>query len=208
MTLNDVAIRVTPPVALVVGLLICFLGYRLVKLTLGLMGLIVGACGGWSAALVLAPHSTILPMVGAAVGGIIGAILCVWLFLLGVFVLGASAGSVIAAAALNVAGQPLHPVTVLVVALVFGLLALVLQKFMLVLCTSFSGAYLITTALMHFMSGVQKLHPLWFERLPGDSAKTLGYVALAVWIILGLLGAGFQFRQGKKAKPAAEPKRS
>src|SRR6476660_8706123 len=95
---NQLAVNLSAPLAAVVGLLICFAGYRLVKLTLALIGFIAGAAGGWSVGLALAPNNPTIALVCALIAGAILAILCVWLFFFGVFILGASAGAVVAAA--------------------------------------------------------------------------------------------------------------
>jgi len=90
--------QITAPLAVAVGGLICFWGYRILKLTLGILGLLVGAAGGWAGALSLVPGHNGVALACAVVGGILGAILCVWLFYVGIFLLGASAGVVMAAA--------------------------------------------------------------------------------------------------------------
>jgi len=197
LNLNVVAIQLGGPVAVAVGLLSCFLGYRLVKLTLALIGFIAGVGGGWTAGLALAPNNDVIALACALVVGVLCAILCVWLFFLGIFILGASAGAVIAAAALNAAGHPAQPVPVLVLAAIFGVIALLLQKFMIIVSTAFSGSYLVTAALVHLLTGVQKAPPLWFAPTSGNSANALGYVALGAWLLLGLAGTSFQYRRSR-----------
>ena len=201
---NELAVHLSAPLAAVVGLLVCFAGYRLVKLTLALIGFITGASGGWAIGLSLAPNNTTIALVCALVAGVILAILCVWLFFFGVFIVGASAGAVVAAAVFHATGYPVQALLILVVAVVFGLLALVLQKFMIILSTAFSGSYLITAAVAHFVTGIQQVHPLWFKPISTTSADKFGYLALALWLVLGLIGARFQYISSSRER--AEPR--
>jgi len=199
---NELAVHLSAPLAAAVGLLVCFAGYRLVKLTLALIGFIAGAAGGWAAGLALAPNNATVALVCALVAGVIFAILCVWLFFFGVFILGASAGAVVAAAVFRATGYPVQALLILVVAVVFGILALLLQKLMIILSTAFSGSYLITAAVAHFVTGIQQVHPLWFKPISTTSADKLGYVALALWLVLGLIGARFQYVGSRKEQAA------
>jgi len=133
------------------------------------------------------------------VGGILGAILCVWLFYVGIFLLGASAGVVVAAAGLAGVGHPAQPIYLLVFAIVFGLLALVLQKFMIIVSTAFSGSYLITAGILHLVILRQEGTPLWFDHPQPGWAGVLSYVAVAFWLVCGLVGVRFQYRH-KRSK--------
>jgi hypothetical protein len=200
---NQLAVNLSAPLAAVVGLLICFAGYRLVKLTLALIGFIAGAAAGWSVGLALAPNNPTIALVCALVAGVIMAILCVWLFFFGVFILGASAGAVVAAAVFRATGFPVQALLILVVGVVFGILALLLQKLMIILSTAFSGSYLVTAAVAHFVTGIQQVHPLWFKPIATTSSDKLGYVALALWLVLGLIGARFQYVIGSRREKAA-----
>src|SRR5258705_223460 len=134
---------VTAGVAIVGGILICFWGYRMLKVTLGITGAVFGASGGWALGLSLASGSTGIALVCAVLGAVVGAVLCIWLFFLGIFLLGASAGTALAAAVFNALGHQPEPLVVLIVAVVFGVIAIVVQKFMIVISTAFSGSYLL-----------------------------------------------------------------
>src|ERR1035437_10586851 len=90
--------QLTAPLTIAVGVLACFWGYRIGKVILGIMGFAGGFVGGWTAAASLAPGHDVIALVSALLGGVIGGVLCVWLYFLGVFLLGASAGVVVAGA--------------------------------------------------------------------------------------------------------------
>jgi hypothetical protein len=202
MDVNAWAGQITAPLAVAVGILICFWGYRLLKLTLGVMGFIAGASGGWAVGLSLAPGSNGIALVGALIGGVIGAALCIWLFFLGIFLLGASAGAVLATALFSAAGNQPQAVLLVVFAVVFGVIALVMQKLMIVVSTALSGSYLVTAGLLHLLTGAQDASALWFDHLQPGSPGILGYVALVFWLVLALAGGRFQYRGRRRREEA------
>jgi len=195
--------QLAAPVAIVLGIVICFLGYRILKLTLAITGLILGAAGGWAAGMSIAPASNGIALACAIAGGILGAVLCVWLFYLGVFLVGVSAGTVVAAAVFGGTGHQAAPLLLLVVAVAFGILALLLQKFMIVVSTAFSGSYLVVSGISHWAHLGHGDLPLWFDQLKSGSASPSSYVLLAGWLILALFGVSFQYSSGRKRE---EPK--
>src|SRR5215831_11026920 len=95
------------PVAVVFvvgGLLACFAGYRLFRFVLGIYGFIFGAAITTS---IMGASGTVALIVAAIVGGLVGALLMVAAYFLGVGLLGAG----LAALALNlvwrfVGGEP------------------------------------------------------------------------------------------------------
>jgi uncharacterized protein DUF4203 len=189
---------ITAGVAIVVGILICFWGYRMLKVTLGIMGAIVGASGGWALGLSWASGSTGIALACAVLGAVIGALLCIWLFFFGIFLLGASAGTAIATAVFNGMGRQPEPFVVLIVAVVFGVIAILLQKFMIVISTAFSGSYLLAAGILQLLTGTPNATPLWVDPLQRGPTGALGAAALIFWIVVGLTGAASQFRDGRK----------
>ena len=91
MNVNAWTGQMSAPLAVAVGILICFWGYCLLKVSLGVVGFIAGAAGGWAVGLSLAPGNSGIALLCAVIGAVIGAVLCIWLFFLGIFLLGASA---------------------------------------------------------------------------------------------------------------------
>jgi hypothetical protein len=202
MNINAWAGQMTAPLAVAVGILICFLGYRLLKVTLAVVGLIAGAAGGWAVGLSLAPGNNGIALVCAIIGGVICAVLCIWLFFLGIFLLGASAGAIVATALFHAAGNQPQPILVLLLAIVFGVIALVMQKFMIIVSTAFIGSYLITAGIVHLLTGAKDVSALWFDHLQPGSAGILGYVALVFWLVVGLAGGSFQYRGRRRREEA------
>jgi hypothetical protein len=203
MNVNAWVGEISAPLAVAAGLLVCFLGYRLLKVTLGIMGVIAGASVGWSVALSLEPGNSGIALACAVIGAAIGAVLYIWLFYLGIFLLGASAGAVVAAAFFNAAGNQPQPIALLAVALVFGILALAARKLMMVTSTAFVGSYLVLAGLFALAGGLQTHSPLWFNHAPAGSAGGWGYAVLVCWLILGLAGVSFQYRAHRSTAQAA-----
>jgi hypothetical protein len=158
------------------------------------MGFVAGASGGWAVGLSLEPGNTGIALVCAIIGAAIGAVLCIWLFYLGIFLLGASAGAVVVAAFSSAAGHQPQPAPLFAAAIVFGVLALVFRKFMIITSTAYTGSYLVMAGLFRLVAGLQNHSPLWFSHAQPNSAGSWGYAALAFWGILGLAGMSFQNR--------------
>ncbi len=199
--------QVSGPLAIVAGVLICFFGYRILKISLALIGFVVGAYGGWEFGISLIHSSPGLALVCALIGGLVGMGLCLWLYLVGIFLLGATAGAVVAGALFNGAGHQIQPLVLWSLPVAFGLIALVAQKFMIVVSTAFSGAYLITAGVWPFVVAAgQNPSRIWLHPSQNGPPGTLGYAALIVWVVLALIGVSFQFRS-RRGKVEPEVKR-
>ncbi len=189
------------------GLLNCFFGYRLFKVLLGIYGFVLGAAGGFALAGSVTAGQTLWLLAGMVVGGLVGAAGMVLLYLLGVFVVGAVAGALLASllgAALNV---NLPPMVVLVVAIAVGGVALALQRTMIVLSTAFSGAWGVVGGMVSLLTGraALLLNPL---NRPGawHRAGLPLLLVLLLWLALGIAGAAVQFRTTTE-KPQAKARR-
>jgi hypothetical protein len=120
------------------GLLACFAGYRLFRLVLGLYGFILGAfvTTSWMGA-----SGTWTLIVAAMVGGLVGAVLMVAAYFVGVGLIGAG----LAALVINlvwrmIGGEP--PTVVLVIGCVLGALgALSVVRYVVVAGTAIAGAW-------------------------------------------------------------------
>jgi hypothetical protein len=147
------------------GLLTCFAGYRLFRVVLGLYGFYAGAMVASS---MVDPGSTWAIAAAILVGGLIGAVIMIVAYFLGVGLIGAG----LAALALNFAwrligGDP--PTIVLVIACVVGAVAaLSVVRYVVVFGTAIAGAWT-------FMIGA--------FALAGDAAPLEGASAPGVWMI-------------------------
>lgn len=193
--------------AIVAGFFLCFFGYRILKVSLGLIGFIAGAYGGWQAGLALLHGNTGTALICALIGGVVGMVLCLWIYGLGVFCAGAAAGAVIGAAIFNGTAHRVQPILLFALPIVFGVIALIAQKFMVVVATAFSGAYLITAGVWPFLAGAKNSREIWLHPAQQGSSETLTYGSLAVWLILALVGIRVQLRGRVKRNEGAEQKK-
>jgi len=130
------------PVAVVFvvgGLLACFAGYRLFRFVLGIYGFIFGAAITTS---IMGASGTVALIVAAIVGGLVGALLMVAAYFLGVGLLGAG----LAALGLNAAWHAFRhtepPTVILVVVAALGALgALSVVRYVVIFGTALAGSW-------------------------------------------------------------------
>lgn len=190
--INPGVLQVGTVGAMVYGVLSCFFGYKIFKFALGIIGLILGAIAGARLAAFFTPESMLI-LVAALVGGVLGAGLLLRLFILGLFVMGALVGGLIAgtvSAALGLQGEVSLIVTVILV-LGGGILAVSFQKLMIIISTAFSGAWSLVTGAAFFLFGVS---PLLLARNPAALKGTQLVIVTAAWLVLGVMGFMVQRR--------------
>ena len=182
----------TTPAAVVLvvgGLLSCFAGYRLFRVVLGLYGFILGAAITTS---IWGASSTFALIVAAIVGGVVGALLMVAAYFVGVGLIGAGLAVLALDSGWHAVRHADPPTAVLVVVAVLGALAaLSITRYVVVFGTALAGAW---TTILGAMA-------LAGERAPGHVAQAnvwvlypLGPAPTQIWIyvawfVLALLGA-------------------
>jgi len=190
------------PVAIILlagGLLACFLGYRLLRLVLAIYGFVagvivttmfVGQFETWAAALV------------TIAGGLAGTLVAILAYLVGVGLLGAAVGAVV----VNVqwAAENSEPNVWLVVgvSLVGALGALALRRYVIILGTSFGGAWSAlvgglalagnSAAVAAAAGNLQQLFPL------APARSQIEFVV--AWCVLGGLALVVQLRTFRRKK--------
>ena len=197
------------PVAIILlggGLLACFLGYRLLRILLGLYGFVAGVI--IATLFVDQFEETWMAVLVTVGGGLAGAVLATVAYLAGVALLGAALGAV----ALNVAwssrgGEP-EVWLVLAVCLVGSLVALAMRRYVIIVGTSFGGAWTAlvgglalagNSAAVAAASGdVQQLYPM----VPASTQKWF----VAGWFGLGALAVLVQLRGMAKRRVRAKKK--
>ena len=129
------------PVAIILlggGLLACFLGYRLLRTLLALYGFIGGVV---IATMFVGQLETWLAIVATIAGGLAGSVLAVMAYLAGVAVLGAGMGAVLLNLGWSYRGGEPNVWVVLIACLGGALLALAVRRYVLIIATSFGGAW-------------------------------------------------------------------
>lgn len=203
--------------AILWGLLDCFFGYRVFKLTIALLGAVAGAllaqAGAQAAGLGSGGELAAL-----LVGALLGAGLAFLAYIAAVFVAGFGLGATLAILLLSHFHHMVALLAALVVGVIGGVAAVKLQRVVIILATALMGAFRAIFALMYFTN---QLDWLYYFRQPQQIpavVDTNTWVFPAV-LVLAAVGALAQFEVGggkggksnggakkkdKKEKPAKE----
>jgi hypothetical protein len=184
----------------------CFFGYRLFKFVLGIFGFILGALAASS---LFGVGDTWLMVLAAIVGGIGGAVLLLAAYFIGVALVGAGIGALLANMIwTQIEGDP-HPFVVVLFSVAGALVATWLQRYVIILGTAFGGAWTLIVGALALMGDRAALTAaasgdVWVA-YPMNPAPGQGWVPYA-WIALGLLGTVIQMfvtggQKGRVVKP-------
>jgi hypothetical protein len=174
-------------IAIFVGMLSCFQGYRFFRVVLGLVGFIIGFNLGLS---LIAAYQELLRIAVGVGFGLVGTALLTWLYVFGIVVAGAILGATLTIAALlafNIQDNAVLGMAAIVGLIVGGLLALLFNKWIIVVSTAFNGAALI-------LYGVSLLIPGLMEVNSSRPVQIQSPFVFVVWFVLGLAGFAFQAR--------------
>jgi Domain of unknown function (DUF4203) len=182
-----------PGFSFLVGVVECFLGYRMLKIVLGVTGFIAG--GLLFAGLVheTMGHRPVFALIAGLVGGVIGGWMMIGLFVFGVFTLGAALGLIVGeAVSISILGLA-NPMIVVPFVIVGGIAAVIMTKSMVIISTSFIGAYLIVFSIGMFIgmpNTIFRFHQFNGPRSSGGQFD----VMLLFCIILGIAGIIVQYK--------------
>jgi hypothetical protein len=184
---------VQPVLLLIAGFVVCFFGYRLLRLTLGLAGFGVGLALGSAIAGLIPGPSQVLTIVIAVVCGILGAVLATVLYKVGVFLLGAGAGALIAGVIVAATGWHYPMIARVLAAIAGGILTLILERPLVSILSAFAGAWGIVLGAFRLFG--------WHHVSAGSHKPPANYgVMIACWLVIALIGVGIQLRSGHKQK--------
>lgn len=188
------------------GLLDCFFGYRIFKVTIAVLGAVLGGvllhAGAQAAGL-----DRDAQLIGLILGAALGAGLAFLLYVAAVFLAGFGLG---ATAALLLLAHFNHGVALLVsllVGLVGGYAAVKLQRVVLVLATAVLGSFRAVVALAFFTSQIDWI---FYYRQPQHLPALIdgnGWILPSV-LVLAALGAIAQLEVGGGKKGAGKDKKS
>ena len=176
-------------IAIIAGLLICFFGYRFIRLWCAIIGFAAGALISGLVAYAMGADVVLLV---AVVVGIVTALLSFAFYKAGVFVIGFGSTLNIAGHLMNaygVSAQWWMIILAIVAAVAVGILAVHLVRLVVIITTSLSGAASISTNIL------------------GIFNITNGVVILSATGIIAILGMVYQFthtRKKNKAQPEDE----
>jgi hypothetical protein len=174
------------------GLLSCFAGYRVFRVVLGFFGFVLGALLTSS---IMGTDQTMYMVVAAVVGGIVGALILVAAYFVGVALIGAGVGALIVNVIWAALGREPHIVVVILFAIAGALGALALQRYVIITATAFGGAW--TTIVGGLALAGDRLaieatarNNVWLA-YPMNPAPGQQWVIYA-WLLLGLVGVVVQ----------------
>jgi len=179
------------------GALYCFFGYRIFKIILGILGFIGGASVAAAVAFDIFGREQAVLIVAGLVGGIIGAVLMVVLYFIGVFLLGAWLGSLLGVLLTGGGESTVATVIILVLAVIGGIVAVLLQKLMIIVSTALGGSWSIVSGIFHFVG--EDFGPIRsFQYHPNPkilrSMGVQGYGMFLCWVLLGIAGIIVQYK--------------
>ena len=205
-----VAYQIPAAILLILGgLVACFFGYRLFKFVLGIFGFILGALAASS---IWGASDTTYMVVTALLGGIVGGLLLLAAYFIGVALVGAGLGALCANLIwTQIEGDP-HPFVVVLFSVAGALLATWLQRYVIILATAFGGAWTVLvgglaltgdrTAMTAAAAG-----DIWVA-YPMNPAPGQAWVPYA-WVALGLVGTLIQmFVTGGQSGRVVKPKKT
>jgi hypothetical protein len=183
------------PAALVLllgGIVACFFGYRLFRIVLAIFGFILGALAASS---VFGVSDTVPMIVAAAVGGLAGAALLIGAYFVGVALVGAALGAVVANLLFSAGAADPHFLVVVFFAIAGAALSMYLQRYVLIVGTSFGGAWTMLVGAMALVGNTAALRAaaegdVWVA-YPLNPAPGQRWVPIA-WIALSLVGLSVQ----------------
>jgi hypothetical protein len=175
-------------ILLVGGVISCFAGYRVFRVVLGIYGFIIGALFASGLA---GPENTFWMMAAAIAGGVVGALILIAAYFVGVALLGAGIGALTASLIWAALGKEPGAIVVILFAIAGALGALALQRYVIIGATGFGGAWTIiigalalTGTRMSVEAGARSSVWLAYPTNPAPG----NYWVLLVWLALGVTG--------------------
>jgi hypothetical protein len=190
MNLPGSFINIILGIAILIGALECFFGYRIFRIILGLIGFLIGAILGAAIGYSLS-GDRIVSLLAGVVGGVIGASLLVALYFVGVFIVGALLGGVLSAMLYTILNHDPALVVIIVLAIIGGVIAIIFQKFMIIVSTSFSGSWVVVSGLASLFA--KQTSPTDIGMLIRSEGSST-YIILLIAIALGIAGMVVQYR--------------
>ncbi len=183
------------PAAIFLGLggaLACFAGHRLFRFVLAIYGFILGAM---LASSTMGVTNTAGMVVASLIGGVVGAVILVFAYFVGIALVGAGLGALIAHIGWSYvrSGEP-AAAAVIVLAVLGAIGAMLLQRYVIIVATSFGGAWtMIVGGFAIFDDRAARLAStgdawILYPMSPAPGQKWVP----AAWVVLGLIGTAVQ----------------
>jgi hypothetical protein len=187
-------------ILLVGGIISCFAGYRVFRIVLGIYGFILGAL---FASGIAGPENTFWMIVAALAGGVIGALILIVAYFVGVALLGAAIGAGLCSVMWAAMHREPGAWIVIAFAILGALGAMALQRYVVIGATAFIGAWTIVLGALALTGTRVSLdlaarNNVWLA-YPMNPAPG-NYWILLVWLALGVTGVIVQLALTAKGK--------
>jgi hypothetical protein len=184
------------PVALLLvlgGALSCFAGYKLFKITLAIYGFIIGAM---LASSMMGSSNTTGMLVSGLVGGLCGAAILVFAYFVGIALIGAGLGALVAHVGWSWFRAADPPAALIIALAILGALgAMMLQRYVIIVSTAFAGGWTILLGVMAIMERssvtARPRGDNVFILYPTTTAGGPPWMPVA-WIVIGVVGTAVQ----------------
>ncbi len=191
MNITPTTLKIFSIIATLFGLLICFFGYKIFRIVLAILGFIIGASFIAGVGFTLTDGNEILVILIAGIaGGLVAAVILLFLYSAGVFLLGALFGISVFSGILMLINIDTSPLLYIMPAILGGIIALLLQKFMIILITSFAGAWIAVIGTLYVLNS--NFNPFTPEFINNISEIDTYRILLSL-IALGGLGFVVQY---------------
>ena len=181
---------------LVSGALTCFAGYRLFRVVLAIYGFILGAMLSSS---IVGVTNTLGMVVAALAGGVVGALILVLAYFIGIALVGAGLGVLITHVIWSqIANEDPAALAIALASTAGAITAMILQRYVIVVSTAFAGAWTILVgalAIAGDLANRSTVHAApradpWIL-YPLSPAPGQRWVPVA-WVVLGVIGTAVQ----------------
>jgi hypothetical protein len=191
LNITPTTLKIFSIIATLFGLLICFFGYKIFRLVLAILGFVIGASFIAGVGFTLTDGNEILIILIAGIaGGLVAAVILLFLYSAGVFLLGALFGISVFSGILMLINIDTSPLLYIMPAILGGIIALLLQKFMIILITSFAGAWIAVIGTLYVLNS--NFNPFTPEFINNISEIDTYRILLSL-IALGGLGFAVQY---------------
>jgi hypothetical protein len=175
------------------GAVACFAGYRLFRIVLGIFGFIIGAM---LASSMMGISNTAGMLVAALAGGVLGAVVLMFGYFVGIALVGAGTGALIAHLVWGHV-RPGDPPVGVVIALAIGgaIASMFVQRYVIVAATAFVGAWTLLVGALAVAgdrgaSGGKLASDVWIL-YPTTPSPGHEWMPIA-WVVIGVIGMAVQ----------------
>jgi len=181
-------------ISIALGAIWCFFGYKIFRFVLGILGFIVGAVVAGAIGYELSEGREIIAIASAIVGGLLGAGIMFMLYIFGVFLIGVILGALIVLLVSSYFNpgpdDRINYTIMIIVSIACGVVAVIFKRFMIILATSLTGAWVVVTGLAYFVeNNFDPFRPDTILELTENEV----YRILIIWFALSVAGFTLQY---------------